>query len=133
MADISKTIKFPVRGRGNRITATAVYTLKNSESGSVCEWNSATSFNFNLPPVRPENKGVFYRFVIMTAATGGVGHGASPASVDQIRVPGAAFADNKDLLFVTATDAVGNGFILESDGRDGWLAHSLIGTFSREA
>jgi hypothetical protein len=133
MADISKTLKFPIRRRGNRITATAVYSLKASESGSLCEWNSTTGFNFNLPKVTPELKGVFYTFVIKTAATSGTGHGVSPNAVDQIRVPGATPTDNKDLLFVTATDAVGNGFTIECDGKDGWFAYDLMGTFSQEA
>lgn len=133
MADISGSLKSPVKRRGNRITATAAYTLKNSESGSVCEWNSATSFNFNLPPVSRANKGTFYTFVIKTLATGGVGHGVSPASVDQVRVSGQTPTDNKDAYFATASDAVGNGFTIESDGKDGWLLYGVHGTVAQEA
>lgn len=132
MADIGKTLKWPPRLRGNRITATAAYTLKNSESGSVCEWNSATAFNFNLPPVTAGNKGVFFTFVIKTAATSGTGHGVSPASVDQVRVPGSTPTDNKDAYFATASDAVGNGFVVESDGKDGWLLYDINGTVAQE-
>lgn len=133
MADISKQFKLPNRRVGKVITATAAYTLKNSESGAVCEWNSATAFNFNLPPVRPENKGVYYTFVIKTAATGGTGHGVSPNSVDQVRVPGQTPTDNKDAYFATAGDAVGNGFTVESDGRTGWLLYAINGTVAQEA
>lgn len=128
----AKGVKFPPTGRGRVITATAAYTLKNSDSGSVCEWNSATAFNFNLPPVSAANDGCRFHFVIKTAATSGTGHGVSPASVDQVRVPGQTPTDNKDAYFATASDAVGNGFTLESDGKDGWLLFAINGTVAQE-
>lgn len=120
MADISKTVKFPPRERGDVITATAATTLKNSDSGKLCKWNSATAFNFNLPPVSKAMKGVFYDFIIFTAATSGTGHGVSPASVDKVFLPGATPTDNKDVYFATASNKVGLGFRLVSDGVDGW-------------
>lgn len=133
MADISKRVKFPPRQRGEKSVQTAAYTLKNSDSGKVCKWNSATAFNFNLPPVQKSAKGVFFDFVIQTAATGGTGHGVSPASVDKIFTPGQTATDNKDVYFATAGDAVGNGFRLVSDGVDGWDLYFLNGTLSQEA
>jgi len=131
--DISKTIKAPRRNTGNFITATAAYTLKNSDSGSQCEWNSATAFNFNLPAVQKSRKGIFFDFIIRTAATGGTGHGVSPDANDKVFTPGATPTDNKDVYFATAGDAVGNGFRLTSDGIDGWHMVALNGTLSQEA
>lgn len=133
MADISKVLKRPFRQEGNVITATAAYTLKARESGSVCKWNSATAFNFNLPPVSKAQKGVFYDFVVFTAATSGTGHGISPASVDRVFVQGATPTDNKDAYFATASDAVGNGFRATSDGVDGWHLTAINGTVAQEA
>jgi hypothetical protein len=133
MADISKRIKTPRRERGDYALKTAAYDLKNSESGTVFQWDSTTAFNFNLPRVRPEFKGVFYDFVINTAASSGTGHGVSPDSNDKIIGCGLTAADNKDVYFATAGDAVGNGFRLVSDGLDGWVIFHLNGTLSREA
>lgn len=126
-------VKFPITRRGKTITATATYTLKASDSGSVCEWDSATAFNFNLPPVSASNKGVYFIFVIKTHATGGVGHGVSPSSADRVRVPGNTPTDNKDAYFATASDAVSNGFTVESDGKDGWNMYAINGTVAQEA
>ena len=133
MADISKRIKSPRRERGDYAAKTAAYSLKSSDSGSIFKWNSATSFNFNLPPVQKALKGVFFDFVVQTAATGGTGHGVSPAAVDKIFAPGVTATDDKDIYFATAGDAVGNGFRLVSDGVDGWHITFLNGTLSQEA
>ena len=102
MADISKRIKSPRRERGDYAAKTAAYSLKSSDSGSIFKWNSATSFNFNLPPVQKALKGVFFDFVIQTAATSGTGHGVSPAAVDKIFAPGVTATDDKDIYFATA-------------------------------
>lgn len=133
MSDISKTLKQPRRQTGAFLTKTAVYTLKNSDSGSTCEWNSAVAFNFNLPPVKKTAKGVFYDFVILTAATSGTGHGVSPDANDKLFTPGQTATDNKDVYFATAGDAVSNGFRIVSDGVDGWHMSSINGTLSQEA
>lgn len=133
MADISKRVKYPPRQRGEKLDKSAAYTLKNSDSGKVCKWNSATAFTFTLPPVQKTAKGVFFDFVIQTAATSGTGHGVSPASVDKIMGPGLTAADDKDVYFATAGDAVGNGFRLVSDGVDGWDMCFLNGTLTRES
>ncbi|NBP86002.1 MAG: hypothetical protein EBU54_12745 [Mycobacteriaceae bacterium] len=133
MADISKRIKSPRRERGDYAAKTAAYTLKSSDSGTIYKWNSATAFTFQLPPVQKALKGVFYDFIIQTAATGGTGHGISPAAVDKIFAPGVTATDDKDIYFATAADAVGNGFRLVSDGVDGWHLIALNGTISQEA
>ena len=133
MADISKRIKSPRRERGDVITKTAAYSLKSSDSGSICKWNSATAFNFNLPPVQKALKGVFFDFVITTAATSGTGHGVSPVSVDKIFTPGQTATDDKDVYFATAGDAVNNGFRLTSDGVDGWHVTAINGTLTQES
>ena len=133
MADISKRLKTPARQRGDIEVATAAYTIKDSESGKVFVWNSATSFNFTLPPVNKSSKGVFFHFVIRTAATGGTGHGVSPNANDKVAGATATAVDDKDVYFATAGDAIGNGFTLISDGVDGWQAVNISGTLSQEA
>jgi len=133
MADISKRIKFPPRQRGDVEVKTAAYTLKDSDSGKTFVWNSAVSFNFTLPPVKKTSKGVFFTFVIRTAATSGTGHGVNPASVDKVAGATATAVDDKDVYFATASDAIGNGFTLISDGVDGYQAVSINGTLAQEA
>jgi hypothetical protein len=133
MADISKRIKSPRRERGDYAAKTAAYTLKSSDSGTIYKWNSTTAFNFTLPPVQTALKGVFFDFIIQTAATSGTGHGVSPAAVDKIFAPGVTATDDKDIYFATAGDAVGNGFRLVSDGVDGWHLIFQNGTISQEA
>ena len=133
MADISKRIKSPRRERGDFAAKTAAYTLKSSDSGTIFKWNSTTAFNFTLPPVQKALKGVFFDFIIQTAATSGTGHGVSPAAVDKIFAPGVTATDDKDIYFATAGDAVGNGFRLVSDGVDGWHLIFQNGTISQEA
>lgn len=133
MADISKRIKSPRRERGDYAAKTAAFSLKSSDSGTIYKWNSATAFIFQLPPVQTALKGVFYDFIIQTAATSGTGHAVSPAAVDKIFAPGVTATDNKDIYFATASDAVGNGFRLVSDGVDGWHLIALNGTISQEA
>ena len=114
------------------VKKTAAYTVKNSESGTLFKWNSATAFLFSLPPVSKTLPGVFFDFSIETAATSGTGHGVSPASVDRIFGAGTP-TDNKDVYFATAGDAVGNGFRLTSDGVDGWHLTAIFGTLTQEA
>lgn len=132
MANVRRSFKDPAKQRGDYALKTAAYTIKNSESGTTFMWNSATAFNFTLPPVQSEFKGVYFDFVITTAATSGTGHGVSPNSVDKVFTPGATWTDNKDVYFATASDAVGNGFRLTSDGKDGWILTQLNGTLSQE-
>lgn len=133
MADISKRIKSPRRERGDYAAKTAAYTLKNDESGTIFKWNSATAFNFTLPPVQKALKGVFFDFIVSTAATSGTGHGVSPNANDKVFAPGVTATDDKDIYFDTASDAVGNGFRLISDGVDGWHLVHLNGTIAQEA
>ncbi len=133
MADISTRIKSPRRERGDFGAKTAAYSLKSSDSGSLFKWNSATSFIYTLPPVQKALKGVFFDFVIQTAATSGTGHSVSPAAADKIFAPGFTATDDKDIFFATAADAVGNGFRLVSDGVDGYHLFALNGTLSQEA
>ena len=129
----AKNIKEPVTQPGKYQSKTAAYTIKNSESGTTFMWHSATAFNFSLPPVQIGKKGVYFDFIIRTAATSGTGHGVSPSANDQVFTPGATWTDNKDVYFATAGDAVGNGFRLTSDGVDGWILTHLNGTLSQEA
>lgn len=134
MADISKRIKFPPRQRGDVTVKTAAYTLKDSDSGNTFVWNSAVAFNFTLPPVKKTSKGVFFNFIIRTASTSGtLGHGVSPNAVDKIQGATATAVDDKDVYFATASDAIGNGFTLISDGVDGWQAIAINGTLAQEA
>ena len=114
------------------VKKTAAYTVKPSDSGTLFKWNSATAFNFNLPPVSKATAGIYFDFSIETAATSGTGHGVSPASADKIFGAGTP-TDNKDVYFATAGDAVGNGFRLISDGVDGWHLTAIFGTLTQEA
>ena len=112
---------------------TAAYTIKSSESGTTFVWNSATAFNFSLPPVRSWNKGDWFDFVIRTAATSGTGHGISPSALDKIAGATATAVDDKDVYFATASDAIGNGFRAVSDGVDGYQLKFISGTLSQES
>lgn len=130
----AKALKRPavIAGFTPVVKKTAAFTVKNSDSGTLFKWNSATAFNFTLPPVNKVAAGVFFDFSIETAATSGTGHGVSPASVDKffgVSTP----TDDKDIYFATAGDAVGNGFRLVSDGVDGWHVINIFGTLSQEA
>lgn len=130
----AKALKRPavIAGFTPVVKKTAAFTVKNSDSGTLFKWNSATAFNFTLPPVTKSAAGVFFDFSIETAATSGTGHGVSPASVDKffgVSTP----TDDKDIYFATAGDAVGNGFRLVSDGVDGWHVINIFGTLSQEA
>ena len=88
----------------------------------------------NPPPTRTQRRTEdMRRRIIQTAATGGTGHGVSPAAVDKIFAPGVTATDDKDIYFATAGDAVGNGFRLVSDGVDGWHLIFQNGTISQEA
>jgi hypothetical protein len=129
----ANALKFPRTERGTFSAKTAAYTLKASDSGSTFAWNSATAFNFTLPAVQKSQKGIFFHFIVNTAATSGTGHGVTPAAVDKIVAPGITAADDKDVYFATASDAVGNGFTLVSDGVDGWFVREINGTLTQEA
>ncbi len=129
----ANALKFPRTERGDVSVATAAATLKASDSGKTFVWNSTTAFTFTLPAVQKSQKGIFYHFIVNTAATSGTGHGVSPASVDKIVAPGVTATDNKDIYFATASDAVGNGFTLVSDGVDGWFVRAINGTVTQEA
>lgn len=133
MADISKRIKFPPRQRGDVEVKTAAYTLKDSDSGKTFVWNSSTSFNFTLPKVQKSSKGVFFNFIIRTAAGSGTGHGVSPNAADKVFGATASAVDDKDVYFATAGDAIGNGFTAISDGVDGWQLISINGTLTQES
>lgn len=133
MADISKRIKFPPRQRGDVEVKTAAYTLKDSDSGKTFVWNSATAFNFTLPKVQKTSKGVFFTFVIRTAATSGAGHGVSPNASDKVFGATATAVDDKDVYVTTATDVIGDGFTAVSDGVDGYQLVHLQGIIAQEA
>ena len=133
MANISKTVKFPPRQRGDITVKTAAFTLKDEYSGQTFVWNSTTAFNFNLPPVAKSSKGVFFNFIIRTAATSGTGHGISPSTLDKIYGATASAVANKDVYFATAADAISNGFVAISDGDTGWQLVNVSGTLSQEA
>lgn len=128
-----RRVKYPPKQRGDYSAKTAAYDIKASESGTIFKWDSATSFNFNLPAVVPYQKGIFFHFTIATAATSGTGHGVSPNANDKVFGSGTAPTDNKDVYFATAGDAIGNGFTLVSDGVDGWHLLFPSGTLSQEA
>lgn len=128
-----KNIKSPDKETGKVSVKTAAYSIKPSESGTTFVWNSATSFNFTLPPVRSWDKGIYFDFVIRTAATGGTGHGVSPNANDKVAGATATAVDDKDVYFATAGDAIGNGFRAVSDGVDGWQLKFISGTLSQEA
>jgi hypothetical protein len=128
----ANSLKFPRTERGDYSAKTAAATLTPSDSGKTFAWNSATAFNFTLPPVQKSQKGIFYHFIIQTAATSGTGHSVTPNSVDKIVAPGITAADAKYVYFATAQDAAGNGFTLVSDGVDGWFVQAINGTLTRE-
>lgn len=129
----ANALKFPRTQRGDFSASTAAATLTATDSGKTVAWNSATSFNFTLPAVQKSQKGIFFHFIVNTAATSGTGHGVTPAAVDKITAPGITATDDKDIYFATAGDAVGNGFTLVSDGVDGWFVQKINGTVSQEA
>ena len=111
----ANSLKFPRTERGDYSAKTAAYTLLPSDSGKTFAWNSSTNFKFTLPPVQKSQKGIFYHFVVATAAStaSSNGHGITPNSVDKIVAPGVTAADAKYVYFDSSSDAVGNGFTLE--------------------
>ena len=129
----AKALKSPLKQRGDVSVKTAAYTLKDSDSGTTFVWNSATAFNFTLPAVKKHSKGVFFDFIVRTAATSGAGHGVDPNSVDKVAGATATAVDNKDVYFTTATDVIGDGFRLTSDGVDGYQITALQGIIAQEA
>ncbi len=129
----ARHLKQPEKETGNVSVKTAAYTIKESESGTTFVWNSATAFNFTLPAVKPRNKGIFFDFIIRTAATSGTGHGVSPNANDLVDGATATGVDDKDVYFATASDAIGNGFRLVSNGSTGWQAKHINGTLAQEA
>lgn len=130
---LAKNIKSPDKETGKVVAATATRTVKESESGTTFAWNAAASFNFELPKVRAHNKGIYFDFIIKTAATSGTGHGVSPKSDDLVEGATATGVDNKDVYFATASDAIGNGFRVVSNGTTGWQLKFVSGTLSQEA
>lgn len=129
----TKNVKSPDKETGKVRVKTAAYTIKESESGTTFVWDSATAFNFTLPRVRKTNKGVFFDFVIRTAATVGTGHGVDPNANDKVAGATATAVANKDVYFATVSDAIGNGFRAVSDGVDTWQLKFISGTLSQEA
>ncbi len=129
----AKNVKSPDKQSGKVSVKTATYTIKESESGTLFKWNSATSFNFELPKVRAHNKGMYFDFVIKTAATSGTGHGISPKSDDLIEGATATGVDDKDVYFAMASDAIGNGFRAVSNGTTGYDLCFISGTLAQQA
>lgn len=130
----AKALKRPAKTAGFTpvVKKTAAFTLRNSDSGTLFKWNSATAFLFTLPPVKTTQAGIYFDFSIETAASSGTGHGVSPNSADKffgVDTP----TDDKDIYFATAGDAVGNGFRLVSDGVDGWHVINVVGTLTQES
>lgn len=130
----AKALKFPRTERGDYSAKTAAYTLKASDSGTTFAWNSSTNFKFTLPAVQKSQKGIFFHFIVTTAATtaSSNGHGVTPNANDKIVAPGVTAADAKYVYFDSSSDAVGNGFTLVSDGVDGWFVRAINGTLTRE-
>ncbi len=129
----ARNIKTPPKETGVVSVKTAAYTIKPSESGTTFVWNSATAFNFTLPPVRSWNKGMYFDFVIRTAATSGAGHGVSPNASDKVFGATATAVDDKDVYITTATDVIGDGFRAVSDGVDGYQLKFIQGIIAQEA
>lgn len=61
------------------------------------------------------------------------GLSVSPATGDTIYAKGITAVVSKDLINTAATDAVGDGVTLVSDGASAWFASSLLGTWAAES
>jgi len=123
----AKAIKRPAVTAGFTpvVKKTAAYTVKNSEADTLFKWNSATGFNFTLPPVKKTAAGVFFDFAIELVPSSG-SHGVAPNSADKVFI--LSKTDGQAVTLDNTTDAVGDGFRLISDGVDGWHLVAKVGT-----
>jgi hypothetical protein len=76
--------------------------------------------------------GVYYD-IECGAVSAGTGLSISPAADDHIRGNGLTSVDNKDLINSGATDRLGDVVRVYSDGVDGWVIDSIIGTWAKQA
>lgn len=68
-----------------------------------------------------------------TGSNGTVAVNVSPAAADKIQGLQVTAADNKDFINTKSTSKVGDEVKIVGDGVDGWLVHSAVGTWAREA
>jgi len=87
---------------------------------------------FTLPAMAAAPAGTWFEFET-GALSGGTGLAVSPAAADHIRGNGLTSVDDKDLINTGATDRLGDAIRIYSDGVDGWVIASVIGTWAKEA
>jgi hypothetical protein len=106
---------------------TADYTVVfPADNGKIFEAEAASSLVFTLPAVSSANKGMRVTVVVAQLPGSGSGTTISPNASDRI----AYKADDADLVNTAATDALGDLVTLESDGVDGWIVVTKIGTWA---
>ena len=105
----------------------AAYTVTENDHGRTITAD-AVDLVVTLPAVDNDNAGMYVDFVVRTvSATTGLS--LSPAAADNID----GGTDNKDLINTAATDAVGDGVRLTSNGITGWDSSLRTGTWAAEA
>ena len=104
--------------------ACASMTVTEKQTGQV--FVGVVDAVFQLPAVTSQNKGIWYTFVCGVASAG-TGLSVSPAAADKILQ--LAKADNVDYVNSGATDVVGDSVTVASDGADGWVLLSRVGTW----
>jgi hypothetical protein len=108
-------------------TKTADYTVVlPADNGKIFEMELLAGITITLPAVSSANKGMRVTFINALLPTSGGGYAISPNASDRI----AYKADDADLVNSAATDALGDLVTLESDGVDGWIVVSKIGTWA---
>lgn len=110
--------------------AAATQALTADQSGQ--RFVGAVDAVFTLPAVATANLGVWFEFETGSLSAG-TGLSISPAAADHIRGNGLTSVDNKDLINTGATDRLGDAVRVYSDGVDGWVIASVIGTWAKEA
>ncbi len=116
-------------------TATQSLTMTAAESGATVI-NTTLGNIMTLPAVGTVGAGIFYKFVIGTAAlaTGGVAAiKIRPNAVDTIVGGVAAATDSENLVLDGAADVEGDFVEMISDGSIGWYVTKIQGTWSRAA
>jgi hypothetical protein len=109
---------------------TAAFTVAFPEDdGKVFKLALLASITVTLPAVSLSNQGCRVTFVNTLLPTSGVGYSISPAAADNIKYG----VDDKDIVNVVASDALGDLVTLVSDGVDGWIVTEQVGTWTKEA
>jgi hypothetical protein len=116
-----------LRHKQNRAAATQALTASQCGQRFV----GAVDAVFTLP-LASSSEGVWFEFEC-GAVSSGTGLSISPNAADYIRGNGLTATADKDLINTGATDRLGDSVRLASNGVDGWMIQTVIGTWAKES